>query len=323
MVLINELENFAEVKLAAKGSLKSPFTWRIRSELRNRLINTFLLELSHYQQMHQLFSHCSSADLKEALARVCLEEQTHQTMINSVFKKLRMWEHYAETELAFINSLSWLAQVEPDAEVKEIYNHLLLDHATHLQELVNIKELEFNSDFKAEVSQLPAGRPLADQFKSTTWYLKTSYSPEADPATKANLRTVIGAENVISSYNCWLINSEQQALRELASLKGVVEAGHLLMLEAKLNPDESMIEKAFYAELAEVMNLNRLLAAEKEATAQEIYSFLIEEDELHLKMLGSMLADMENIDPSQISQSKAFTAKPRRTTEHYLEQLAA
>lgn len=323
MVLINELKTFEEIKLAAKGTLKSPFTWRIRPELRNRLLNAFMLELGHYQRMCQLFNECPADDLKERLATVCGEEQTHQTMVNSVFKRLKMWEHYAEIELAFVNSVSWLAQVEPDSEVKDIYNCLLLDHTNHLQELINLKELDFSSELKEEINQLPSGRALAEQFKPTTWYLKRSYESDADPATKANLRVVIGAENTISNYVAWLVNSEVTPLRELAGMKGIVEAGHLLMLGSKLNPKESITEKAFYAELAEVMNLNRLLAVEKESTAQDIYNFLIEEDEMHLKMLGSMLASREKIDPSKASESKAFTAKPRRTTEHYLEQLAA
>lgn len=323
MVFINELENFEDIKLAAKGCLKNPFTWRIRSELRSRLINSFVLQLSHYQQMCQLFNICPANDLKSALARVCLEEQAHQTMVNSVFQKVRAWEHYAETELAFINSLTWLAQVEPDPQVKDVYNYVLLDHTNHLQELLNVAGLEFHNELKEEVHQLPPGRPLSEQFKPTSWYIKDSYAPEADPATKANLRVVLGAETVINNQLCSLIHIKNEDLRQWASLKNVVEATHILMLGSLLNPAESLYEKAFYTELAEVMNLNRLLAAEKESTAKEIYAFLIEEDELHLKMLGSLLADHEQVNPAQLSESKAFTAKPRRSPEHYLEQIAA
>ena len=323
MVLINEIGDYDEIKAALRGTLKAPPTWQIRPELRNRVISAFTVERSHRLEIERLVGEAREENVRGILARVFLEEEIHQAMIGSLLKPTVVpWQHVVGSELAFIALTGTLAQIEPDTRVGAVFDYLLIDHLTQVKALTEeTKALGLDPAMVDEVARLPDGRDFKDQFHPTEDLIKTPYPATADPGTKVNVRLVTMADTLVGELTAGLgVMGAPESLAQLARVIGTVEAGHHLMLRTLLNPEESVLERAFQSELAEVMGLNRLLSTEKESGAKEAYDFMVEEDEDHLRYLGAVLADVEGKDPIKLSDSNVFGAKPRRTLENYLAE---
>jgi len=172
------------------------------------------------------------------------------------------------------------------------------------------------------VAALPEGRALDNQYHPTQDFIKEPYSANADPGTKVNVRLAMMAEAIVRELvESVSLMGAPKPLVDLGRQISFVEAEHNLMLKTLINPDEPVLEKAFYGELAEVTGLNRLLMLEKETSTKEAYEFIVEEDEDHLRYLGALLVEVEDKDPSALSESKFFTGKPRRTTANYLAEI--
>ena len=324
MVLINDIGDLEDIKSVMRATVLEPPTWNIRPELRNRIINAFALEKSHWSEMMGILGRESDEDARNMLARILSEEQIHQGIFGSLLSSgVLPWQHIIGAELALISLATTLAQIEPHPDVKAIFRYILLDHLDHVQAITNEAEgLGIDRAIVDEVRDLPGGRPLEQQFHPTQDLIKEPYEERADPGTKVNIRLMISThamtKELVESMGVF---SSPKPLTELGGLLGVVENEHQTMLQTLINPDESPLEQAFLYELTEVVGLNRLLEVEKESSAREAYRFVVDEDENHLRYLGSMLMEIEGKDPREISDSSVFRAKNRRTQKKYLQEM--
>jgi hypothetical protein len=210
----------------------------------------------------------------------------------------------------------------PDPTVAAFFSYLTIDHLTHAKALAKAAEEQLSDELAAEADRLPDGRALQDQFRAIEDLLKEPYSASADPGTKVNIRLVRASDiQVRELIERLMIAGGPESLADLSRELGAVEVEHQLLTNSLINPSESVAERLFYGELAEVMGLNRLLATEKSGDAQDAYEFVVDEDEEHLRYAGAMVADIMDKDPSELSESRAFTARPRRKLENYLSHI--
>lgn len=325
MVLINDIGDLEDIKSVMRATALQPPAWNIRPELRNRIINAFALEKSHRSAMAGMLVQEHDDIVRNMLARIVSEEQVHQDMFGSLLRSdILPWQQIIGAELAFISWATTLAQIEPDPDAAAIFRYILLDHLDQAHTITNKAEaLGIDPSIVDEVRDLPGGRPLEQQFHPTQDLIKEPYEEGADPGTKVNIRLMISTHSMTKELveSLGIIGSPEP-LAQLGRLLGVVENEHQMMLQTLMNPDESPLEQAFLYELTEVMGLNRLLEVEKETSAREAYNFVVDEDENHLRYLGSMLTDVEGKDPREISSSAIFNAKNRRTQKKYLKEIS-
>lgn len=323
-MLINEIDDYDDILAVLRGTLTEPPTWRVRPEWRNRAISAYAIERAHWLAVEKLVSRAEDETVRNILARIYLEEETHQAIFSSLVSpaivSLRL---LIGSQLAFINLTSLLAQIEPDKRIKAIFEYLIIDHLTHVKALIdNAADEQIDDDMSEEVAALPPGREFRNQFLQTQDLINEPYKQTADPATKVNIRLVIMAEDIIRELvESLAVAGLSESLTLLGRRISAIETGHSLLLHTLINPDESPLEQAFYTELAEVTGLNRLLTTEKEGGIKDAYEFVIDEDEDHLRHLGGLLIEIEDKDPGELSDSKVFTAKPRRTLQRYLPEI--
>lgn len=324
MVLINEISDYQDLRAVLRGTVKEPPTWRVRPELRNRVICAFALERTHWRETEGLISWAAEPAFRNVLGRLYIEEEIHQAMFASLLRpNVSPWDHVVGSELALIYFLSTIAQIEPDESVKAIFNYLIIDHLTHAKELAaHTGDLGLSSELRAEAAGLPDGRKFEAQFCQTQDILKRGHLESADSATKVNLRLARSMDTLVRELveSVGLMGATP-SLVELGRLISAVEVEHHLLLNSLFNPDETVIERAFYNELAEIMGLNRLLLTEKEGETKETYEFVASEDEDHLGMLGALISRLEGRDPATLSDSQALAAKPRRTVDNHLQAI--
>lgn len=325
MVLINEIGDLDDIKSVLRATVLQAPTWKIRPELRNRTINAAALEKWHWSEISQLITQEKNEIVRDMLVRIQCEEEVHRGMFASLLKpNVSSRERAIGTQMAFIFTATNLAQIEPDKDVKAIFNYVILDHIEHVHVLASQEdELDIDSRLAEEVRALPVGRPLELQFYPTQDLIKEPYEAGADQGTKVNIRLMLAAEAATrEQVESLVVDDASELSRHLGSLLGVVENEHQILLQTLLNPAESALERAFLSELTEVTGLNRLLAVEKESGASEAYQFAVDEDEDHLRYLGSMLLEFEGKDPIGESTSITFNAKPRMKQKKYLAELA-
>lgn len=324
MALINELENYDDIKTALRGGISAPYRWKIRAELRDKLINSY-----NAQRMQMInFSYAARSHHKTFRDFCCvagLEEEFHQAMLGTLFgPDITPWDLLARAELGFVRYMATSIQSIPDLAVKSMVNYILLDHITHVKELANqARNLGMDAELLSEIDSLPAGRDFGRQFVKISGLIKSPYPFSADTSVKVNLRLARTFEISLRELcQNLLLASPLDELKLLAREISLIDSCHLLMIDSMINPEESVIEQTFYDELSEIILLNKGFSAEKEKNAKEIYDFMIAEDEMHLKVLGEMLYEFEDKNPSELSESKALYAPPRYTAERYLEQIS-
>ena len=324
MVLINEIGDYEDIKSALRGALPAPPTWKVRPEWRNRVISAYAIERAHWLEIERLIGRAEDATVRNMLARIYLEEEAHQAVFSSLLGPAAVpWQPLIASELAFISLTTLLAQIEPDKHVKAVFDYLIIDHLTHVKALVDeTKGLGIDQEMVEEADRLPAGREFSGQFWPTQDLISEPYRQTADPATKVSVRLVLMAETAVRELveTLGAIGSPESLIL-LGRRISTVESEHNLLLRTLLDPHESPLEQAFYSELAEVIGLNRLLATEKESGAKDAYEFVGEEDEDHLRYLGALMIEVEGRDPSVLSESPVFSAKPRRTLQNYLPEI--
>jgi rubrerythrin len=321
MVLINEAGEYDDIKAVLRATRKAPPTWQVRPELRNRTMGALAIEAAHRREIEQLISATPDDTLQSILARVYAEEEVHQAMFGSLVNGASAVDYAVGAELAFISFVSTLAQIEPDELVAAFFNYLIIDHLTHTKALAEAStDWGLSGELLEEAARLPAGRAFENQFCATADLIKEPYGPAADPGTKVNIRLVRAADALVREQveNLALTAKKADPILETAREIGAVEVEHTLLLNTLIDPNETVLERGFYGELTEVMGLNRLLATEKSGDARDAYEFVVDEDEEHLRYLGAAIAETAGKDPSELSESKVFAARPRRKIENYL-----
>lgn len=325
MAQINEMESYEDIRNALKGTISEPYSWKIRPDLRNKLTAAYTLERTQMVNYDYAMLHAGDDTLKDFFARAGAEEELHQAMLGTLFgPNLSPWDLLARVEISFMRQMAVAAQSEQNVAVKSVINYILLDHITHARSLAdNLKNFGLDEELIQEIKDMPNGREISQQFVPTADLLKTPYGASDDPATKVNLRLARAWEiSIRELLQGVLLAVPTNELKLICRELSVIENEHLTMIESMINPEETVLESAFYDELAEVTILNKMFASEKEKSAKDIYDFMINEDERHLKILGGLLYDMEGKDPGALSDSKALNAPPRKTAENYLKDIS-
>lgn len=326
MALINEIENYDDIKIALRGSISKPYSWKVRHELRDKLINAYNIQRMQMVNYSYAVDRSSNVFFRNFCGRVGLEEELHQAMLGTLFgSDISPWDLLARAEIGFIKYLAVNIQPEPDPSVKSMVNYILLDHLTHLKELsIQAGGMGMDIELVDEINSLPDGRKFGNQHVGFSGLIKSPYTSVADAFTKVSLRLVRAFEVSLREIcQNLLLASPAEELKLFAREISVIDSCHLLMIDSMINPEENQAEQTFYDELAEVTLLNKLFLTEKEKSIKEIYDFMIAEDEMHLKVLGEMLYDFEGKDPSKLGTSKFFSALPRCTAERYLSKISS
>ncbi|MFP4496677.1 MAG: hypothetical protein ACLFQV_00585 [Vulcanimicrobiota bacterium] len=232
---------------------------------------------------HQFSRHCSNLELKRELAQTRRLEQQQQKVINWLIPAN---ENVLEVTLGFeqvaVDLTAWLAQNEPDEEVKKALDFALLEDFDHLYRYANLMALtqgKKGEKIVEKLTEITPGRPTYEEHRNPKDDIRKPIdNKKADIQTKLNLLTIVaGEQQTMNFYNNVGNRPEERLGRGLYQEIAMVEEEHVTHYESLMDPSATWAERLLLHEYNECYLYYSMYSYETDKRIKDIW-------ELHLNM---------------------------------------
>lgn len=241
-----------------------------------------------------------------SLARVRRIEQHQQTLVNwlnppdqSVLETTIGYEQVA------IEVTAALAQQEPDAYLKQVYEFGLLEDFDHLYRYAalmdRIEGKDANTLLQSYTDILP-GRPTSVEHRAPEDDLRESYEKtKAAPITKLNALTLTASEQQTHDYYMTVGPTFSDPLaRQLYAEIASIEEQHVTQYESLIDPYETWLEKWLLHEACEVYNYYGCYAQEPNPRLKNIWERFLAYELGHLHHVIHLFETVEKRDAAEV-----------------------
>ena len=255
------------------------------------------------------FGHAAARMNKELqlpLARIRRVEQHQQTLVN--------WlnppdQNPLETTLGFeqvaIEVTAMLAQQEPDAYLKQVYEFGLLEDFDHLYRYAALYDRLEGKDANAllqSYTDILPGRPTSVEHRDPADDLREHYdAATAEPITKLNAMTLVAAEHQTHDYYMTIGPMFSDPLaRQLYAEIASIEEQHVTQYECLVDPNETWLEKWLLHEACEVYNYFSCYSTEGNKRVKEVWERFVQYELGHLHFVMDLIKTIEKRDPAEL-----------------------
>ncbi len=278
---------------------------------------------------HQFHRHCANNDLRRELAMLRRSEQLQQKHINwlkpideSQLETTIGYEHVA------VDLTAWLAQNEPDANVKQALDFALLEDFDHLYRYANLLDLDKNIPAqrltKSYVDITP-GRPTIAEHRhphDTVRYhldFKT-----ADIRSKLNTLIITAGEQQTMNYYMNIGNTyDNDCGRKLYLEIGMIEEEHVTQYGSLLDPNATWLESLLLHEYMECYLYYSFYEDEKDANLKAIWDMHLHQELAHLHKAAALLGQYENKQWEQVVPAEFPKLLQFHDTRDYVRKVLA
>ena len=244
--------------------------------------------------------------LQRALAVVRRVEQHQQTLVN--------WlnppdQDPLETTLGFeqvaIEITANVAQNEPDAYLKEVYDFGLLEDFDHLYRYSALYDRLYGKDANAllqSYTDVVPGRPTVVEHRAPLDDLRNPYDRRtAAPITKIHACTIMAAEHQTHDYYMTIGPMFADPIaRQLYAEIASIEEQHVTQYESIIDPSETWIEKWLLHEATEVWNYWGCYMSEPNPRIKAIWERFLDYELGHLHAVMDIMRRLERRDPEAL-----------------------
>jgi hypothetical protein len=244
--------------------------------------------------------------LQLPLARVRRLEQHQQTLVN--------WlnppdQNALETTLGFeqvaIEVTASVAQNEPDAYMKQVYDFGLLEDFDHLYRYGALYDRLEGKDPNVITqcySDIIPGRPTSVEHRAPEDDLRDPYDRmKAQPITKLNAYTIMAAEHQTHDYYMTVGPTFSDPIaRQLYAEIASIEEQHVTQYESIIDPTETWLEKWLLHEACEVYNYYGCYTQESNSRIKQIWERFLSYELGHLHFVMDLFKQIEKRDPAEI-----------------------
>ncbi|MDR0958260.1 MAG: hypothetical protein LBM16_03525 [Clostridiales bacterium] len=249
---------------------------------------------------HQFHRNCTNNDLRRELAMLRRIEQLQQKHINwlkpideSQIETTIGYEHVA------VDLTAWLAQNEPDQNVKQALDFALLEDFDHLYRFSNLLDLDKNIPAqmltKSYVDITP-GRPTIAEHRPPCDTVRYHIDAKtADIRTKLNsLIITAGEQQTMNFYNNLGNTYDNDYGRKLFLEIAMIEEEHVTQYGSLLDPNCSWLENLLIHEYMECYLYYSFYQDELDANIKSVWELHLNQELAHLHKAAELLAKYEN-----------------------------
>ncbi len=208
-------------------------------------------------------------------------------------------------EQVAVDLTAWLAQNEPDENVKEAFNFGLLEDFDHLYRYAQFAYMVEETDpneILHEMTDVMLARPTQYHHNDNAIRIRKPYDKDkTSPITKVNLLTLVSAEqqthNFYAEHGFMYGNTD---LKRLYAEICDVEEEHVTMYESLIDPTESWFEKWLLHEFTEVCTYYNCYKDEPCDRLKLIWEEMFQMEIGHLKLAAEMFEKYEKRDAEEI-----------------------
>jgi hypothetical protein len=255
---------------------------------RCRIIAMNGIEIESIMFSHQFNRHTDVLEVKERLAESRRIEQQQQKVINWLIPgdETTLEATIGYEQLA-VDLTAWIARMEPNPYLQQVYDFGLLEDFDHLYRYSNLYELLEGK--KAEnivdgLTEVMPGRPTVQHHRHPDDTLRRHWDKHtADPISKLHAMTITSAEQQTMNFYMTIGNRYMEPIaRGLYAEIGMIEEQHVTQYESLQDPGQSWFEELVMHEYNEAYLYNSFMETESDERVKKIW-------EQHLDMeLGQL-----------------------------------
>ncbi len=252
--------------------------------------------------LRSMARHIGESETRKALAMTRRIEQQQQKAISLLVPgDENTLAHTIGYEQVAVDLTAWLAQHEPDPQVKAALDFGLLEDFDHLYRFANVLDLSPGrkpEEIVGGMTEITVGRPTIDEhrhpFDSIFPHVDAN---AADFQTLCNIMTIVGAEQQTMNYYMNVLNRpEMESLRGLYAEIGMIEEQHVSQYESLEDPSSSWYKMLVCHEYNECYLYYSLLQQEEVPHIKRLWELHLSMEIEHLHRAIELQKMMENVD---------------------------
>jgi rubrerythrin len=231
-------------------------------------------------------------------------------------------------EQVAVDLTSWVAQNEPDAYLRQVYEFGLLEDFDHLYRYANLYDLLEGK--KAEkivgaLTEITPGRPTIFEHRDPRDEIRRPMtSLAADPQSILNALTVMSAEQqTMNFYNTIGNRFVEPLARGLYLEIAQIEEQHVSHYESILDPSCSMLENLAFHEYNECWIYYSFMQEETDPKVKALYELHLAMEIEHLRIACELLKKVERRDPEEFLPSSIERPLQFKENKAYVRQVLA
>lgn len=276
---------------------------------------------------HQFHRHCPDNELRRELAMLRRIEQLQQKHINWL-KPLD--ETQLETTIGYehvaVYLTAWLAQNEPDANVKQALDFALLEDFDHLYRYANLLDLDKNIPAhqltKGYVDITP-GRPTIAEHRHPHDTVRYHIDAKtADIRTKLNTLIITAGEQQTMNFYMNIGNTyDNDCGRKLYLEIAMIEEEHVTQYGSLLDPNCTWLENLLMHEYMECYLYYSFYQDEQDANIKSVWEMHLNQELAHLHKAAELLGKYENKQWEQFVPAEFPKLLQFHDTRDYVRQV--
>jgi rubrerythrin len=304
--LDRQLRNWRELNL-------EPYEKRtVHPYSRTRAILLNGVEVENVLFSHQMARNTLDAKVKGQLAQLRRIEQQQQKAINWLIPGD---ESTIEATLGYeqvaVDLTAWLAQNEPDAYLKCVYDFALLEDFDHLYRYANLYQLiegKQADEICGDLTEISPGRPTIFEHRDPRDEIRRPMTAlAADPQSVLNALTIVGAEQQTMSFYMTIGNRHQEPIARATYLEiGQIEEQHVSHYESILDPAASWLQNLVLHQWHECWMYWSLMEDETDGRIKALYELHLNMEIEHLSLACRLLREVDERDPLEVLPAAGF-----------------
>lgn len=297
------------------------------SRTRGILMNGIEVEAVMFS--HNMARHTADPKVKQQLALVRRAEAQQQKAINWLIPGD---ETTLEVTLGYeqvaVDLTAWLAQHEPDAYLKQVYDFALLEDFDHLYRYANLYALLESK--KAEkivdgLTEITPGRPTIFEHRDPRDEIRRPMTAlAADHQSILNALTITAAEQQTMNFYMTIGNRPQEPLaRGLYAEIAEIEEQHVSHYESILDPTASWFTNLVMHEYNECWLYWSCLQSEPDPRVKAVYELHLGMEIEHLRLACEMMKQVEGIDPESLLPKEIAEPMVFQENKAYVREVLA
>ncbi|MCL2773010.1 MAG: hypothetical protein FWD71_06645 [Oscillospiraceae bacterium] len=285
------------------------------TKIRIILMNSIETEATMFG--HQFHRHCADNELRRELAMLRRVEQLQQKHINWL-KPLD--ESQIETTIGYehvaVDLTAWLAQNEPDRNVKQSLDFALLEDFDHLYRYANLLDLDKNipaQKLTKSYVDITPGRPTIAEHRhphDTVFYHIDS-----------TLIITAGEQQTMNFYNNIGNTYDNDCGRKLYLEIAMIEEEHVTQYGSLLDPNCTWLENLLMHEYMECYLYYSFYQDEQDASIKSVWELHLNQELSHLNKAAELLNKYEGTDWNEIVPAEFPKLLQFHDTRDYVRQV--
>lgn len=290
------------------------------------------IEVEAVMFSHNMARHTADPKLKQQLALVRRAEAQQQKAINWLIPGD---ETTLEVTLGYeqvaVDLTSWLAQHEPDAYLKQVYDFALLEDFDHLYRYANLYamlESKKADKIVGKLTEIMPGRPTIFEHRDPRDEIRRPMTAlAADPQSILNAITITAAEQQTMNFYMTIGNRPQEPLaRGLYAEIAEIEEQHVSHYESILDPTATWLTNLVMHEYNECWLYWSFMETEPDSRVKATYELHLNMEIEHLRIAVELMKQIENRDaaeflPKALEQPMMFQENKEYVRKVLAEQI--